>query len=74
MQHRIREAFADVAVTFDGPVEVDEAYFGGLRKNMSNTKRAELKRQGLGRGPKGKQAVVAAKDRETRQVVARVIE
>ena len=68
--HRIREAFADLAVVFAGPVEVDEAYFGGKRKNMSNAKRAEL----TGRGPKGKQAVVAAKDRETKQVVARVID
>ena len=74
MQHRIREAFAGVAVTMAGPVEVDEAYFGGKRKNMSNAKRAELKAQGLGRGPKGKQAVVAAKDRETKRVAARVVD
>ncbi|MYA17289.1 MAG: IS1595 family transposase [Gammaproteobacteria bacterium] len=72
MQHRIREAFAGVAVTLDGPVEVDEAYFGGLRKNMSNERRKEL--DGTGRGPVGKQAVVAAKDRETKQVVARVVD
>ena len=69
--HRIRGAFADMRVTFSGP---DEAYFGGKRKNMSNAKRAELKGQGLGRGPKGKQAVVAAKDRKTGKVAARVIE
>ena len=68
--HRIRGAFADMRATFSGPVEVDEAYFGGKRKNMSNAKRATL----TGRGPKGKQAVVAAKDRETNQVVARVID
>ena len=74
MLHRIRGAFVDVRMTFDGPVEVDEAYFGGKRKNMSNAKRAELKGQGLGRGPKGKQAVVAAKDRATGKVAARVID
>ena len=68
--HRIRGAFADVHVTFDGPVEVDEAYFGGQRKNMSNKARKAL----TGRGPKGKQAVVAAKDRRTKNVVARVID
>ncbi|MCY4645681.1 MAG: IS1595 family transposase [Gammaproteobacteria bacterium] len=68
--HRIRGAFADMRATFAGPVEVDEAYFGGKRKNMSNAKRAEQ----TGRGPVGKQAVVAAKDRETKQVVARVID
>jgi len=72
--HRIRGAFGDVRKSFAGPVEVDEAYFGGKRKNMSNKRRKELKAQGLGRGPKGKTAVVAAKDRETKQVVARVIE
>ena len=68
--HRIRGAFADMRATLAGPVEVDEAYFGGKRKNMSNAKRAEQ----TGRGPVGKQAVVAAKDRETKQVVARVID
>ena len=26
---------ADMRVTFSGPVEVDEAYFGGKRKNKS---------------------------------------
>lgn len=72
MLHRIREAFADIAPVFDGPVEVDEAYFGGKRKNMSTAKRKEL--EGTGRGPVGKTAVVAAKDRETRQVVAKVVE
>ncbi|MDE0358599.1 MAG: IS1595 family transposase [Gammaproteobacteria bacterium] len=72
--HRIREAFADVAPIFGGPVEVDEAWFGGKRKSMSNAKRAELKARGLKQGPKGKTAVVAAKDRETKQVVAKVVD
>ena len=74
MQHRIREAFAGLSVTMSGPVEVDESWFGGKRKSMSNAKRAELKRQGFAQGPKGKQAVVAAKDRETKQVAARVVD
>ena len=72
MLHRIREAFADVAPIFDGPVEVDEAYFGGKRKNMSTAKRKEL--EGTGRGPVGKQAVVAMKDRATKHVAAKVID
>ena len=73
MQQRIREAFAEVGpLIFDGPVEVDESYFGGKRANMSNAKRKEL--EGTGRGPVGKTAVVGAKDRETGQVAARVIE
>ena len=34
LQHRIREAFfQEVLSEFAGPVEVDEAYFGGLEKN-----------------------------------------
>ena len=68
--HRIRGAFADLRVTFDGPVEVDEAYFGGKRKNMSNKARKGL----TGRGTKRKTAVVAAKERRTKNVVARVID
>jgi len=72
MLHRLREAFEHAGPAFDGPVEVDEAYFGGKRKNMSNARRKEL--EGTGRGPVGKTAVVGMKDRETKQVVARVID
>ena len=40
MLHRIREAWAgDGEGPFDGPVEFDETYVGGKRKNMSNAKR-----------------------------------
>lgn len=54
MLHRIREAWRqDSDGGFDGPVEADETYFGGLRRNMSNAKRKEL----TGRGPVGKAAV-----------------
>ena len=69
MQHRIREAFADLAVEFEGPVEVDESYFGGLERNKH-----ESKKQKAGRGTVGKTAVVGAKDRETGRVAARVVE
>ena len=73
MLHRIREAWsaADDRGSFSGPVEVDETYFGGKRRNMSNAKRAEL--AGTGRGPVGKTAVVGAKDRATNQVAAQVV-
>lgn len=50
-------------------MEVDETYVGGLEKN----KHAKDKLN-AGRGPVGKQAVVGAKDRDTGQVVARVID
>ena len=69
MLHRIREAFADVAVVFDGPVEADETYVGGLEKN-----KPEHKKLKAGRGTVGKTAVVGVKDRATKRVAARVVE
>ena len=69
MMQRIREGFTDGAgMSFPGPVEADETYIGGKRKNMSNAKRKAL--AGTGRGAVGKTAVVGAKDRATNQVVA----
>ena len=50
-------------------MEVDEAFFGGKRRNMSNKKRREL----TGRGTVGKTAVAGVKDRESNQVQARVV-
>ena len=73
MLHRIREAWAgDGDGPFDGPVEFDETYFGGKRRNMSNAKRKEL--AGTGRGAVGKVAVVGAKDRAAGKVHAEVVE
>ena len=69
MQHRIREAFADVAMVFDGPVEIDESYFGGRERNKHESKKLKA-----GHGPVGKTAVVGAKDRATKRVAARVVE
>ena len=71
MLHRIREAWAVGGKGgYSGPVEVDESYFGGRRRNMSNAKRKTLE----GRGPVGKTAVVGAKDRSSNQVAAKVIQ
>jgi len=69
MLHRIREAFTDVTARFEGPVEVDETYIGGLERNKHTSKKLNA-----GRGPVGKAAVVGMKDRATKQVTARVIE
>ena len=70
LAHRIRMALSQAsAVSYDGPVEVDETYVGGKRKNMPQAKREEM----TGRGPVGKTAVVGAKDRETNQVAAKVV-
>ena len=71
LAHRLREAFGRDDAMFSGPVEADETYIGGKRKNMSNAKRKEL--ADMGRGAVGKMAVVGAKDRETNRVAARPI-
>ena len=75
MLHRIREAWGGEGEgPFDGPVEVDETYFGGKRRNMSNAQRRELVKEGAGRGAVGKVAVVGAKCRTSNQVRAEVVE
>ena len=72
MLHRIREAWAgENDGPFGGPVEVDETYFGGKRKNMSKAKRKEL--ASTGRGAVGKTAVVGMKDRDSNKVTASVV-
>ena len=73
MAHRLRKALENGGdgLPFAGPVEADETYIGGKRKNMSNAKRRELK--DAGRGPVGKEAVVGVKDRATKQVRATVV-
>ena len=72
LAQRLRAALSEDSKLFSGPVEVDETYLGGKRKNMSNAKRKEL--ADTGRGPVGKTAVVGAKDRATNQVAATVIQ
>ncbi|MCY4530318.1 MAG: IS1595 family transposase [Chloroflexi bacterium] len=63
LAHRLREGWKnDSRAMFSGPVEVDETFVGGKRKNMSNAKRKELK----GRGAVGKVAVAGVKDRKTK--------
>ncbi len=70
MLQRIREALkGELAAAFKGPVEVDEAYFGGLEKNKHAHKKANL-----GRGPVAKAAVVGARDRATGKIMAQVVD
>ncbi len=67
---RIRETWQKDSDMFGGPVEADETYVGGKRKNMPLSKRLKLN----GRGPVGKTAVAGIKDRDTNHVVAEVVE
>ena len=68
MLHRIREVWADRhKEQFQGPVEADESYFGGKKKN-----RPLSQRRLEGRGVAGKIPVVAVLDRPTRQIAAMV--
>ena len=69
LAQRLRVALSQGKTLFAGPVEVDETYFGGKRRNMTNAKRKAL----TGRGPVGKTAVVGVKDRATKQVAATVV-
>ena len=71
MLHRIRKAYETNNPLFEGPVETDETYIGGKRKNMPNVKRKELKH--LGRGTSGKTAVVGSKDRKSNKIVAKSV-
>ena len=71
LAHRIRKGWGgEQQAEFQGPVEADESYFGGKRRNMSKSRRAILD----GRGAVGKTAVVAVKDRPSKKVKAQVVE
>ena len=70
MLHRIREAWAaEGDDRFDGPVEADEAYFGGKRKNKPKHQRPTAERTGI----VGKTIVAGVRDRATNRVDAAVI-
>ena len=72
LMHRLRTAYGGKNPLFSGPVEVDEMYEGGKRKNMSNKKRKEMK--DTGRGPVGKSVVVGVKDRASNEIRAQVVD
>ena len=69
LAHRLRKTWGTDEFLFAGPVEVDESYIGGKRRNMPKSKREALE----GRGPVGKAAVAGAEDRATNKVSAQVV-
>ncbi|MCY4150598.1 MAG: transposase [Gammaproteobacteria bacterium] len=72
MLHRLHEAAgSENEIDFPGTVEVDEAYMGSKRRNMSNAKRKKLK--DTRRGAVGKTAIVGIKDRETSEIRSWVV-
>ena len=74
MLQRIRKAWDDDDWPFGGPVEVDETYIGGKRKNMHTDKRKQMRDEYGWGGASEKTAVVGAKDRDTNRVSAKVVE
>ncbi|MDE2813484.1 MAG: IS1595 family transposase, partial [Gemmatimonadota bacterium] len=70
LARRLRKAFESGEALFTGPVEADETYIGGKRKNIPKAKRAAL----TGRGAVGKAIVVGTKDRESNKIAARTVE
>ena len=73
LAHRIRQAEVSEIDKFEGPVEVDETFMGGLRKNMHYDKKKELRELYGSRGLADKTPVMGIKDRATNKIAIRAI-
>lgn len=73
MLHRIREAWKTQEWgIYYGPVEADETYIGGKKKNMSKAMRKKLAK--AGKIIPDKEIVAGVKDRKTNKVSATVVD
>ena len=68
LAHRIRQAWASDPAPFAGPVEVDEAFIGGIEKNKHVSKKLHCG------SAAGKTLVAGARDRQTGRFAASVVE
>ena len=69
MAQRLREAWSGTGGRFIGPVEADETYVGGRRKNKPKRQRPTAMRTGI----VGKAIVAGVRDRATNRVSAAVV-
>ena len=74
LAHRIRQAYGSDGGTFEGPLEADETFVGGIRKNMHAKRRRELRERYGGGGAPGKAAVAGVRDRATGRIHARAVQ
>ena len=62
LAHRIRKAWETDHGPYEGPLEIDESYFGGKERNKTESRKGSPKT-----------IVLGAKDRASNQIVASVV-